>query len=532
VWPLAWVVFGGNHVSHQGAHYLGKNSYVDVVVNGEGELTFQDLVIARLGGRSTENLSDVAGLSFWAANGSMTTTPDRGRIEHLDDIPSPLLSGALELTDGDGRFLYDVGLLETNRGCPYKCAFCYWGGALGQKVRRFSRDRLRAEVELLAHHGVETIALCDANFGMFQSDLDFVTDVIDIKCSTGFPCAIETSWAKNKSENFRAIVRMMKQAGLKSSFTLALQTLDDAALALMGRRNMAVNKWEELVDWLTAEGLECYAELIWGVPGESIATFLAGYDRLAEKISRIATYPLLLMPNTEYAANRDLHGFITCRGDDDDFEYVLANRTLPFDENRHMQRFLYWSRLIGENQVFRRVWRPLRLVCGLSQSDVLFMLDDWCRSCEDSAVRMLSGLAAGWVSPGSLAQGLRIVFGEPSVTEMFGHWWRAVIEPGVPEMWRNLLFEVFRLDLATMPVMGQRSELLETVQRDGQSFYTAELKLQHDLPVVERAALGEYSPDVAEPARQVVRVYYRTGFENYVDNHEEATHFFGRPEAG
>ena len=52
----------------------------------------------------------------------------------------PFLTGAIPMVDAAGNFLYDVGMLETNRGCPYSCSFCYWGGATGQKVRSFSRN--------------------------------------------------------------------------------------------------------------------------------------------------------------------------------------------------------------------------------------------------------------------------------------------------------------------------------------------------------------------------------------------------------
>ena len=60
---------------------------------------------------------------------------------------------------------------------------------------------------------------------------DFVDDLIEIRERYGFPRALETSWAKNKSKVFYNIVRRMKQAGLRSSFTLALQTLSDDVLS-------------------------------------------------------------------------------------------------------------------------------------------------------------------------------------------------------------------------------------------------------------------------------------------------------------
>ncbi|GGV57801.1 radical SAM protein [Streptomyces spectabilis] len=125
-------------------------------------------------------------------------------------------------------------------------------------------------------------------------------DLIKIRDRYGFPRALETSWAKNKSNTFYDIVRTMKRAGLQSSFTLALQTLDDGTLSLMNRRNIKLNRWEELVTWLRGEGLECYAELIWGSPGETVESFMEGYDRLSRDVSRIAVYSMLLLPNTDY----------------------------------------------------------------------------------------------------------------------------------------------------------------------------------------------------------------------------------------
>ncbi|NEE14646.1 B12-binding domain-containing radical SAM protein, partial [Streptomyces sp. SID7499] len=110
-----------------------------------------------------------------------------------------------------------------------------------------------------------------------------------------------------------------------------------------------------LAAWLAAEGLDAYAELIWGAPGETVDSFLTGYDQLSAHVPRIAVYPLLLLPNTSYTENREEHGFVTVRGDSDDFEYVLANRTVSVAENTMMQRFMFWARMMGENMYFRHI---------------------------------------------------------------------------------------------------------------------------------------------------------------------------------
>lgn len=253
--PDGWAIFGGTHVANNAARVFRIFPDVDVVVNGEGELAFADLVDAYLRGVPRNSLGTIPGIAYQAADGEVVTTLPRKRIDNLDIIPSPFLTGTLPLMDDAGRFRYDVALMETNRGCPYKCSFCYWGAAVGQRVQAFSRERLRAELELFARHKVHTIVLCDANFGMLRSDAEFIDDMIDIRSRYGYPRAIETSWAKNKSKLFYEIVRKMKKYELRSSFTLALQTLDDNALELMNRRNMKVNDWKSWRNGSTEKAL-------------------------------------------------------------------------------------------------------------------------------------------------------------------------------------------------------------------------------------------------------------------------------------
>lgn len=374
--PETIVVFGGNHVTGQAEKTFTQYPAVDIIVNGEGELTFREIIRHHLAGSLQENRASIFGISY-QVTGAVETTAARSRLSDLSIIPSPFLTGSIPLKDARGNFRYDVALMETNRGCPYKCAFCYWGGAIAQRVRTYPRERLRAELELFAEHAVETIALCDANFGMLPSDIQFVRDLLDVRDSHGYPVALECSWAKNKSKTFRSIVEEMSRRRLKSSFTIALQTLDEKTLDLMNRRNMRINDWQQLADWLDDLGFACYAELIWGAPGETVESFLAGYDKLTERIGRIATYPLILIPNTHFYDQRDTYGFVTVQGDHDDFEYVVANRGISLDDTWSMSRFMFWSRLLSEHAIIRNAWCPARLLAELKQSDIIRSVADW-----------------------------------------------------------------------------------------------------------------------------------------------------------
>ncbi|WP_433871575.1 KedN5 family methylcobalamin-dependent radical SAM C-methyltransferase [Saccharopolyspora sp. CA-218241] len=540
--PDGWAVFGGNHVSQQATRVFGMHPFVDVVVNGEGEFTFRDLLRARLDGASARELHHVEGVSFQDPAGQVVTTADRPRIDDLDSIASPFLTGAIPLTDDNGEFPYDVALLETNRGCPYKCSFCYWGGAVGQRVRAFSRERLRQEIELFARHGVHTLVLCDANFGMMPIDLEFVEDVIAVRREYGYPKSIETSWAKNKSAVFYKIVKVMKEAGLHSSFTLALQTLDDTTLDLMNRRNMKVNDWEGLAEWLGKEGLDCYAELIWGAPGETIESFMKGYDRLAGHVSRVAVYPMLILPNTTYHTDRDRFGLVTVRGNTDDFEYLLSHDTMSPRDNRYMHRFIFVSRLVAENPVFRYLWGPLRALGGITQSELIRSLMDWFDHDPNPATEPFrSGMVNSFTDSDVLAPVLTLLYGDDEAKEMLRRWWRESVLPRVPQESHPLLDTVFEFDLRTLPaytVPGRApspryaNETLPRVQVDGEDYYVwRDVWKGFDVPAVT-LALRRDEPYEHLLTETVSSLYYKVGADRFLPstNHEEIIYYMGRLE--
>jgi len=537
--PSGVVVVGGTHVSDQADRVFRRFPEIDVVVNGEGELTFQHLLRELLSGRSVRDLGVVSGLSFQDARGTVVTNPPRPRIDDLDIIPSPFCTGAVELTDAAGEFRYDVALLETNRGCPYKCAFCYWGGAVGQRVRAFSRARLRGELELFAKLRVHTVVACDANFGMLPIDVEFVDDLIDIKQRYGFPQAFETSWAKNKSKTFYDIVRRMKRAGLRSSFTLALQSLEPDAIETMNRRNMKLNEWQDLAGWLAREGLDCYAELIWGLPGETVESFLKGYDQLSRSVSRIAVYPMILLPNTEYFAHKDRYGIVSVLGDHDDFEYVLAHRTMSVEDDTRIQRFLFWARVLAENAVLRHSWTALRELAGVSQSEVLNSFGDWLETATGPGTAHLRDAVgrARTAGAGGYAVAIGYLFIRPEGDRILRRWWAEAMRPRLRRETVPVLDDIFRYDLLTKPVCLPEEDgpgdvagrALPVVEVAGERYYVRRnVVFEHDVPAaIEALAAGE-RPDLT-PRRTVFDLHYRTGALNAVlsTNHEEIMHFMG-----
>lgn len=526
--PAGLVVLGGTHVANQAERVFRMCPEVDVIVNGEGEQTFPELLRAWVAGEFPEPLgSEITGISFRLPDGTAVTTKARPGVADLSTIVSPFLSGAIPMTDANGRFRYDVAIMETNRGCPYHCAFCYWGGAIGQKFRNFPRERLLAELEIFAHYQVDSVILCDSNFGMQNADEEFLEDVIRLRERTGYPRSIESSWTKNKSATFYRIVQKMKAAGLHTSFTIALQTLDDSALRGMNRRNMKLNDWQALAQWLAAEGLDTYAEILWGAPGETTESFLRGYDELSLHVPRIAAYPLMLLPNTEYSDRRADFGLVTTRGQSDDFEYVLASNTMTLAENLAMQGFLLWARACAENSFFRYIWRPLRGYAGITQSQVLFSLARWFDRCADPAAAPLK-TPTTILDPTAVNAAIRTLMLEPRVRELLAQWWAEEIRPQAPAEHRALLEEIFRFDMTTLPLIASEVDPADLTDEGGTLFHRRSEPFHLDVPALVAALRADPSGELPAAVPTMFSLSWRLGLEAYVDNHEESLQFMGQ----
>ena len=347
---------------------------------------------------------------------------------------------------------------------------------------------------------------------MLPGDEAFVDDVIRVKERYGYPLNIESSWAKNKGERFFKIVRKMKRAGLKSSFTLALQSLEDKALENMHRKNMKLNEFEDLARWLQAEGLDTYAELIWGLPGETADTFIEGYDRISELVSKIAIYPHLILPNTDFDKNRHGYGLVTMRREDCDFEYVISHPDMTIEENARMHQFLFWARVVAENMIFRNIWVPLRKLASIKQSQVLKSLDEWAGRQTDDVVRGIwecRQLMVRTMDSGNPHRGTRYFYYHHALTTRLQSWWREEILPAVPVHLQPFFTELFRYEMLTLPI-PEDSDLasdLKTVYLGETEYFEREVGEFHfDMPALLRSIEAGMPCDLAEGSAKVGNV--------------------------
>ena len=129
---------------HHGHQYLDANYKNMMICNGEGEITFSKFLSELL--TADPDFSNVKGLTFYN-EGNLTTTEPQPRLKSLDEIPSPYTTGVF---DGNYRF----AVMETNRGCPFRCTYCYWGAATNDKVHKFDENRIRDEIFWLGENQV------------------------------------------------------------------------------------------------------------------------------------------------------------------------------------------------------------------------------------------------------------------------------------------------------------------------------------------------------------------------------------------
>ena len=257
--------------------WFQQHPHVDVAVHGEGEATFTEMLAvladqAPGGPIDLAGLGDVAGLSFRHGDRVVQTAP-RDRIADINTIPSPTLTG---LFDGFIPAGGDQGgvLLETNRGCPYGCTFCDWGSATLSRIRQFDLERVFAELEWSASNQFG-VGLADANFGIFERDVEIAQRIADLKAQHGFPKVVGNNYAKNTVKHLSKIIEIFTQAGIVAEGKMSMQTFDTDTLLTIRRKNIKVEKYHDLAVEFRRNHLPLAIELMIGLPGSTPATFRA-----------------------------------------------------------------------------------------------------------------------------------------------------------------------------------------------------------------------------------------------------------------
>lgn len=309
LYPSVKIIFGGHSVSEDASH-LDEYDFIDFLSHNEGEESTLVLLKALMKG---ESLFQVPNLSFRTPDGNITT--ENYHPDDLSSYPSPYLEGIFDNIMKEFPEKEFHATLETNRGCPYDCAYCEW--CFTKKIRPFPMEKIKAEIEWIAKNKIPYCYCADANFGIFERDIEIAEYVIEQKKRHGFPHVFKPNYAKESNETVFKAGCILNKNHADKGITLAYQSTSDEVLENIGRKNFPLKHFRDLDAKYTAENIPTYTELILGMPGETYESFTKGLCNILEYgqhnsmlVYECQVYDNAPMGNPEYLKK---HGIKTSR---------------------------------------------------------------------------------------------------------------------------------------------------------------------------------------------------------------------------
>ena len=341
--PELTIILGGPEVSYEteGQEIF---RYADFVIAGEGELAF-----ARLAGEL------------------LSGHPPAVKIIAAPPPAPELLALPYELyTDEDiaNRVIY----AEASRGCPFACEFCL--SSLDRAVRRFPPERLFDAWRGLLDRGARGFKFVDRTFNLDIHDTGAILDFFLKQMRPGLFLHFEMVPDRFPEELY-SLIKKFPAGSLQ--FEVGIQTFDEAVAARIGRRQDNAAAERNLARLRRETGAHLHADLIIGLPGEGLAGFAAGFDRLrALDPHEIQVGILKRLRGAPIAAHDAEWGMVYSPNP----PYELReNDLLDFFTMQRLRRFArYWD-LIANSGVFAGT---AKLICGgPSPFNDFLDLSDW-----------------------------------------------------------------------------------------------------------------------------------------------------------
>lgn len=347
--PDLIVVLGGPEVSHE-TDQQEIVRLADYTITGEGDLAFAALCRELLAGQ--------------APSGKVIAAP-------LPDLASLALPYD-EYTDDDiaHRLIY----VEVSRGCPFSCEFCL--SSLDVPVRQFPLEPFLASLDRLLARGVRHFKFVDRTFNLNLAVSRRILEFFLARLEPGLFLHFEMVPDRLPPELRELIARF--PAG-QMQLEVGIQTFNADVATLISRRQN-YERLEDNLRYLRAHtGVHLHADLIAGLPGETLESFAAGFDRLVALgpqeiqvgiLKRLRGTPIVRHDETWGMVYSPLPAY-----------ELLRNRLLDFSTMQRLRRFArYWD-LIGNSGNFVEttllLWRD-----GESPFAAFAELSEWVESVE------------------------------------------------------------------------------------------------------------------------------------------------------
>ncbi|MBF0124892.1 MAG: DUF4080 domain-containing protein [Magnetococcales bacterium] len=337
------VVLGGPQVSHETAqHPIVADT--DYVITGEADVAFGQLCQAILVGQRPEQTILPAPL------------PDLAAL----DLPYHYYREE----DIAHRILY----VESSRGCPFHCTFCL--SALDHAVRLFPLGPFLAAMQQLLERGARRFKFVDRSFNLHLARAEAILDF--------FLTFLRRQPTEELFLHFEMIPDRLPESlrQLLQQFPAGVVQLEIGIQSFNGEVQQQICRrqddqlTEQNLRWLRqSTGIHLHTDLIAGLPGEDLASFAAGFDRLLVlEPHEIQIGLLKRLPGTPLG-----QGMIF--NPDPPYE-LLYNQTIDFTTMQRIKRLSHYWDMIGNSGRFPHTLALLRQI-GASPCATLMQLSDW-----------------------------------------------------------------------------------------------------------------------------------------------------------
>jgi hypothetical protein len=277
--PNCLIVYGGPQIDIKYSNnFFQLKSWVDVVCpsDGYGEITIQNLL-------DCYPIQDFEEIPYiYYTNKNREKLLSQKTVEKKSFQWPTNIYQAQENSFGSKINQIEYAMVETTRGCPYKCIYCDWGGGTYTKVVSKPYTTILDEIEWVAKNKIPIIELASANFGILPIDLNIAEYLVDMSKKYNYPKLAYTENAKNSLGRVEAIKTIWAEAGLLNHYKVSIQTLNEDIKNNVQRIDPKIEKQVEVIKKLKSnfKNLPIKIETIIGLPGDTYKNNLDQIDTL------------------------------------------------------------------------------------------------------------------------------------------------------------------------------------------------------------------------------------------------------------
>ena len=369
--PEIKIILGGPEVSHE----TGGQKIVELadhVITGEGDLKFAEvcrwLLNLSAGDEMATSLKPATGPRQSAIQNETPHVVSCSKIIPAEPPDFSRLALPYDFyTDADiaHRIIY----VEASRGCPFTCEFCL--SSLDIPVRAVPLGKFLGEMQKLLDRGLKRFKFVDRTFNLNIAASRAILEFFLARHQPGNFYHFEMVPDRLPGE-LRAVIAKFPPGSLQ--FEVGVQTFNPEVGALISRRQ----NYERMADnfnFLRNEtSVHLHADLIVGLPGETLESFAAGFDRLIELGPQEIQVGILKRLRGTPIARHDAE-WRMIYNPHPPYE-ILQNRLIDFATMQRLRRFArYWD-LVGNSGNFVAV-TPLIWSSGASPFDHFLRFSDW-----------------------------------------------------------------------------------------------------------------------------------------------------------